>query len=334
MKQEHNYSLLKHNTFGIDARATMYIEYTTEDELRSVLSSLTGRRVLHIGQGSNLLFTHDFDGVVLHSGIQGIHVTGEQTDSVEVRVGAGTPFDELVVWAITHDLSGLENLSLIPGEAGAAAVQNIGAYGVEAKDSIIRVEAVNLSDGTPRTLTNTDCRFGYRQSIFKQELRGQFAVTYVTFRLQKAFTPHLDYGNIRASLPADQPLTPQLLRDTIIRLRQAKLPDPQVIGSAGSFFMNPVIPRARYEALRTTNPNMPHYDLPSGEVKIPAGWLIEQCGWRGRSIGHAGVYSRQALVLVNLGGATGTEVLHLSQAICQSVADKFGITIRPEVNII
>ena len=317
-----------HNTFGIEARAKQYFEYCSEDELIAFLPSLSGVPYLHIGGGSNLLFTRDFDGIILHCGIKGIEVMDDC-----IRVGAGVVWDDFVGWAVEHGWCGVENLSLIPGEVGASAVQNIGAYGSEAKDVIVAVECVDLHDGTRRVFTNAECQYAYRQSIFKGELRGRYAVTYVRYRLSRTFVPRLDYGNIRSSLPTDAVVTPQLVRDTIIGIRRAKLPDPDVQGNAGSFFMNPVVSRDKFAEIQRDYPDMPFYEVENG-VKIPAGWMIEQCGWKGKSLGRAGVHDRQALVLVNLGGATGTDIVRLSDAVRQSVAERFGIDIRPEVNFI
>lgn len=321
------------NTFGVKANAREYIEYASEDELRAALPRLKGQRVLHVGGGSNILFTGDFDGVVLHSAIRGIDVVEDHADTLLVRVGAGTVWDDFVAHSVAQGWSGVENLSLIPGEVGASAVQNIGAYGVEAKDVIHLVEAIDLTTGDVREFQNADCHYAYRQSIFKQELKGRYAITHVTYALSKHFVPHLDYGNIRSELADTTCVTPQQVREVIIRIRQQKLPDTTVQGNAGSFFMNPVVNREKFESLLAQYPQMPYYDVPDG-VKIPAGWMIEQCGWKGKSIGPAAVHERQALVLVNLGGATGADILRLSDAVCKSVEEKFGIDIHPEVNVI
>jgi len=322
-----------YNTFGIEVRAAEYVEYETVDELKSLVPDLIQKRVLHIGGGSNLLFTQNFDGVVLHSRILGVEQVDEDADSVLVRVGAGMMWDDLVAETIAHRWYGIENLSLIPGEVGASAVQNIGAYGVEAKDVIERVECVDLHTGESRTFTNAECHYGYRQSIFKQEWRGRYAVTYVLYRLSKTFHPRLDYGNICSHLNPNSEVTAESVRNVIIKIRREKLPDPAVMGNAGSFFVNPVVSREKFEALRQEYPMMPFYDVPNG-VKIPAGWLIEQSGWKGKSLGAAAVHSRQALVLVNRGGASGQDILRLSDAVCAAVWEKFGISIHPEVNVI
>ena len=363
MRDFSDYSLLNHNTFGMNVKAKRYVEYDSEEELKTLIPTLSGE-VLHIGGGSNLLFKGDFEGTVLHSAIGGIEEqtlpspslqggngipTNERGDSlpsvgetgkgsVLVRVGAGVVWDDFVAWTVERGLGGVENLSLIPGEVGASAVQNIGAYGVEAKDVIVKVEAVDLKSGEKRIFANSECRYAYRQSIFKQELKGRYAITYVTYRLQKAPVLKLEYGNLRAVLEQNSPHgenRPVLgqVRQAIIDIRNAKLPDPKVQGNAGSFFMNPVVSREKFLALQKEYPQMPHYEVEGG-VKIPAGWMIEQCGWKGRSLGRAGVHSKQALVLVNLGGATSDEIVRLCQTICQDVKQKFGIDIHPEVNLI
>jgi len=236
---------------------------------------------------------------------------------------------------VTRGWSGAENLSLIPGEVGASAIQNIGAYGMEAKDLIVRVETVELATGERRTFSNSECQYAYRSSVFKRELRDRYAVTHVVYRLLKEFVPRLDYGHIREVLPTDaEKITVQSVRQAIINIRRNKLPDPKNMGNAGSFFVNPIVSDATYRMLREVHPRMPHYETEDGRVKIPAGWLIEQCGWKGRELGAAGVYARQALVLVNRGGATGADILRLCEAIQRDVKEKFGIEIQPEVNII
>ena len=304
MKDFVNYSLLNHNTFGMDVKAKRYVEYDSEDELVQLLSSLQGK-VLHIGGGSNLLFCGDFDGTILHSAIKGIEVVEdvEGDDEVLVRVGAGEVWDDFVAWAVAEGYGGVENLSLIPGEVGASAVQNIGAYGVEAKDVIAMVEAVDMASGEKRLFANAECGYAYRQSIFKQELKGKYAITYVIYRLQKQPKLKLEYGNILAALEDKAQVTVADVRRAIIDIRNAKLPDPKVVGNAGSFFMNPVVSREKFLSIQKDYPTMPFYDVDGG-VKIPAGWLIEQCGWKGKSLGRAGVHDKQALVLVNRGGAS------------------------------
>lgn len=334
MREYNNYSLLKHNTFGMDVKAKRYVEYDSEEELQDILPTLCGA-VLHVGGGSNLLFRGDYDGTVLHSDISGIEVLKpiENVDEVLVRVGAGVVWDDFVAWAVEQGLGGVENLSLIPGEVGASAVQNIGAYGVEAKDVIVQVEAISLTEGTKRIFSKEDCKYSYRQSVFKKELKGQYAITYVTYRLQKVPVLKLEYGNIKAVLGEKKEVTIADVRQAIIDIRKAKLPNPEVQGNAGSFFMNPVVSREKFLSLQKVFPQMPYYEVADG-VKIPAGWMIEQCGWKGKALGRAGVHDKQALVLVNLGGATSDEIIRLCDTICKDVYDKFGIHIHPEVNLI
>ena len=332
MKEYTNYSLLNHNTFGMDVKAKRYVEYDSEDELKTLIPTLSGV-VLHMGGGSNLLFKGNFDGIVLHSAIKGVEVVEETADAVLVRVGAGEVWDDFVAWAVEHGYGGVENLSLIPGEVGASAVQNIGAYGVEAKDIIVLVDAMELSNGQKRIFGNLECNYAYRQSIFKNQLRGKYAITYVTYRLQKQPMLKLEYGNIRAVLGDREEVTVADVRQAIIDIRNAKLPDPKVQGNAGSFFMNPVVSREKFLSIQKDYPQMPFYEVEGG-VKIPAGWMIDQCGWKGKSLGRAGVHDKQALVLVNLGGATSDEIITLCDTICHDVREKFGIDIHPEVNLI
>ena len=339
MKEYKDYSLLNHNTFGMDVKAKRYVEYDSEEELKNLIPTLDGE-VLHIGGGSNLLFKGNFEGTILHSAICGIEelstvncqlstVKGE----VLVRVGAGEVWDDFVAWAVERGLGGVENLSLIPGEVGASAVQNIGAYGVEAKDVIALVEAIDLSNGQKRVFGTEECNYAYRQSIFKNALKGKYAITYVTYRLQKQPVLKLDYGNIRAVLGDNGQHTISDVRQAIIDIRNAKLPDPKVQGNAGSFFMNPVVSREKFLSIQKDYPQMPYYEVEGG-VKIPAGWMIDQCGWKGKALGRAGVHDKQALVLVNLGGASSEEIITLCNTICKDVKEKFGIDIHPEVNLI
>jgi len=289
-----------------------------------------------MGGGSNLLFTSDYyQGVILHSAIKGWQVVDEDEECVHLRVGAGVVWDELVAYTVAQGWGGMENLSLIPGEVGASAVQNIGAYGMEAKDLIETVDTIEIATGTLRTFACEECGYAYRQSVFKSELKGKFVVTHVTYRLQKNPVFHLDYGNIRAELERmGEGISLDTIRRAVIRIRESKLPDPQVMGNAGSFFMNPIVPRAVMEHIREAYPQMPFYEVDTERVKIPAGWMIEQCGWKGRALGRAAVHDKQALVLVNLGGATGREIIALSDAVRHDVKEKFGVDIHPEVNFI
>ena len=333
MKDIRDYSLLAHNTFGIDARCARFLEYETTIEAQQVAEILseTSLPYIIIGGGSNLLLTRNFEGIVVHSAIKG-------WDIAECRMscGSGETWDDIVDVSLRNGLYGAENLSLIPGDVGASAVQNIGAYGVEAKDFIREIHAVEIATGRLCVIDSNDCHYGYRQSRFKQEWKNRFLLTKVVYEFSRDFKPRLDYGNIRGELERQgisEP-TAQQLRQVIIDIRNAKLPDPKVQGNAGSFFMNPVVSRVEYEELAAQYPQIPHYTIDAENEKIPAGWMIEQCGWKGRSLGHAGVHDKQALVLVNLGGATGQEIVNLCDTIRRDVHNKFGIDIHPEVNII
>jgi UDP-N-acetylmuramate dehydrogenase len=340
------------NTFGIDARCTRLLEFSSVDELRNhwqeIAEARRQGRLLIIGRGSNLLPTGDYDGLVVRSRIMGRTLIAPY----KIEVGSGETVDEIIAWSIAEGLYGMENLSLIPGEVGASAVQNIGAYGVEAKDLIVSLHALDIETGEIVEITNEQCEYGYRQSRFKKDWKNRFVITDVTYQLSTTFTPHLDYGNIRKVLEEkgvscnveDGQLTAQLLRDTIIDIRNAKLPDYEVEGNAGSFFMNPIVSKEKFEELIAKYPNMPYYPIatpaPSlgrageGGVKLPAGWLIDQCGWKGKTLGRAGVHDKQALVLVNEGGATGEEVVALCRQVQKDVFERFGVKIHPEVNIV
>ena len=332
-----DYSLKSRHTFGMDVKTALFIEYATKEELKELLlnQQLEEGRWLHIGGGSNLLFMGDYPGTILHSSIKGYEVLSEDAEEVIVRVGAGEVWDDFVAYTVAQGWYGAENLSWIPGEVGASAVQNIGAYGVEAKDLIANVETIEVATGKERVFSNAECGYAYRESIFKLSLKGQYIVTHVSYRLKKTPCYHLDYGNVRAELAkANFDLALANVRQVIIDIRQAKLPDPNVQGNAGSFFMNPIVQRTHFEALLKDYPQMPHYEVDADRVKIPAAWMIDQCGWKGKRLGNAGVHDKQALVLVNCGVATGVEVVRLSEEIQQSVFDKFGIQIYPEVNFI
>ena len=337
MEIRKDYSLLSHNTFGMDIKASLFIEYTSVEELKEILRRypLEEGCWLHIGGGSNLLFKGDYPGIILHSAIKGYEILEENEQEVIVRVGAGEVWDDFVAYSVDKGWYGAENLSLIPGEVGASAVQNIGAYGMEAKDLIVNVETVEVATGEERIFTNAECAYAYRESAFKLSLKGKYIVTKVSYRLKKTPYYHLDYGNVRAELEKSGiALTLSNVREVIIKIREGKLPDPKVQGNAGSFFMNPIVLRGQFETLLAEYPQMPHYVVDAERVKIPAAWMIDQCGWKGKRLGNAGVHDKQALVLVNAGGATGEEVIRLSEAIQKSVFDKFGIRISPEVNFI
>jgi UDP-N-acetylmuramate dehydrogenase len=325
---------LVHNTFGLKVEAAQLLEYSTEEELMGLIADGKVKvPFLHVGGGSNLLFMHErYLGTVLHSQIKGMEVIGENDTEVFLRVGAGEVWDDLVAYCVQHNWYGAENLSLIPGEVGASAVQNIGAYGVEVKDLITTVETIDIN-GQKRVFQNAECEYAYRNSIFKRPEMKVYFVTYVNFQLSKVPYLKLDYGTIRREL-GDMEVTLPLLRQTIIKIRQSKLPDPQVLGNAGSFFTNPVVSREKWQSLLAQYPNMPYYEVDEQHVKIPAGWMIEQTGWKGKALGRAAVHDKQALVLVNLGGASGAEIVALSEAVCRDVANQFGIEIHPEVNFI
>ncbi|EEX47218.1 UDP-N-acetylmuramate dehydrogenase [Bacteroides finegoldii] len=328
------YSLLPYNTFGIDVSASRFLEYASVAELKEYIAQgAVTTPFLHIGGGSNLLFTKDYDGLILHSRIGGIEVTAEDSQTVSLRVGAGVVWDDFVACCVEHGWYGAENLSLIPGEVGASAVQNIGAYGVEVKDLITAVETVNVQ-GYGRVYSVEECEYAYRSSIFKRPENKSVFVTYVRFRLSKEERYTLDYGTIRQELAKYPAPTLPIVRKVIIEIRESKLPDPKVMGNAGSFFMNPIVAKEKLEALQRDYPRIPYYELPDGRVKIPAGWMIDQCGWKGKSLGPAAVHDKQALVLVNRGGAKGSDIVALSDAVRASVRDKFGIDIHPEVNVI
>ena len=330
------------NTFGIDVEAQALFIYDSEEALRDALAVIhdkyAGLPILHVGCGSNLLFLGDYKGVVLKSDIKGIHLIEENENDVLVEVGSGEVCDDFIAQAIRRGWYGMENLSLIPGQVGAAAVQNIGAYGVEACDVIEEIKGISLTDGTEYSWKCADCKYGYRRSIFKEELWGKYAITRVTFRLSKHFVPKLQYGGLAKAVEqtglTENSLTAEQLRKIIIDIRQAKLPDPAVQGNAGSFFKNPIVSAEKAGQLLSEYPTMPHYPAEEGEVKLAAGWLIEQAGWKGKSLGPAAVHDRQALVLVNKGGATGSDIQRLCEAVRSDVADRFGIELEPEVNLI
>ena len=339
MKDLKHYSLLPHNTFGIQADCDRFIDMETEDDVMKLKDMLDDKDMplLIIGRGSNLLLTDDYHATVLHCSIKGKTIVKEDGNSVLLRCGAGEEWDSIVDYCVAHDWQGIENLSLIPGEVGASAVQNIGAYGTEVKEIIHSVEAVEISTGKKHTFSNEQCEYSYRQSKFKNEWKDRFIITHVTYRLEKStdYIPKVDYGNIKSELERKGISLPTMkdIRDVVISIRKDKLPDPEVEGNAGSFFMNPIVEKATFMNLLEQYPDMPHYNVDSEREKIPAGWMIDQCGWKGKTLGKAGVHDRQALVLVNRGGATGKDILLLCNTIRNDVRQKFGIDIHPEVNI-
>lgn len=336
MRIEENYSLEKHNTFHLPVKTRWFMEYTNEEELGRILRDEYFQECisLHIGSGSNLLFINDFNGIVLHSAIKGISVASETDDHVWLRVGAAERWDDVVAYAVAKGWGGIENLSDIPGEAGAAAIQNIGAYGVEIKDVVDNVETYNQLTFEKRVFTNEECLYDYRNSYFKNEHNDPHIVTYITLRLDKKPCFSVNYGNLKNKLAEYGEVTLSNIREAVISIRREKLPDPEELGNAGSFFMNPVIPAAQFEKLKAQYPDIPSYPASEGMVKVPAGWLIEQCGFKGKSHGQVGVYEKQALVLVNLGEARGHEIALVAESIRTAVKDRFGIEIMPEVKYV
>lgn len=338
MIDKKDYSLLAHNTFGIDASCRRFLEYASIEEAQMVAEILRGGNnpFLIIGGGSNLLLTKDYAGVVVHSAIKGIEAEEQADGTVMLTCGSGEVWDDVVAYSVERGWYGAENLSIIPGEVGASAVQNIGAYGAEVCQIIDKIEAVEIATGDIRIFDVEECGYGYRQSRFKKEWKDRYLMTHVTYRLAKQHSLRLEYGNIKAELERKGISEPTLkqLRQVIIDIRNEKLPDPKVEGNAGSFFMNPVVSKEKYEELAALYPNMPHYTIDAEHEKIPAGWMIDQCGWKGKSLGRAGVHGKQALVLVNRGGATGEEIVLLCETIRKDVCDRFGIDIHPEVNVI
>ena len=334
-----NVNLKPYNSFGFDAVAKQFVEINAVDDLQTLIKSgaLKSQKNLILSGGNNVLFQNEvFDGIVVYINTKGLEILREEVNDVVVRAQAGEDWPDFVRFCVGKGWHGVENLAHIPGKVGAAPVQNIGAYGMELKDSFLRCEAMDLATGETMVFVKEDCRFGYRESIFKGELKGRYVITSVDFLLKKEAPLNLEYGNIKAYLEQNGIENPTLqqLHDAICDIRDAKLPDVKLIGSAGSFFKNPVIERAQFEALLTEYPTMPHYDEPNGKVKVPAGWLIEQAGWKGWRDEHVGVYEKQALVLVHYGGGKGEDIVYLAKRIQDSMEEKFGIKISPEVNFV
>ncbi len=330
----HNFSLKSCNTFGIDARARRYLRVASVAELAAALvhPALAGMPRLLLGGGSNILLTGDFDGVVLHMAVKGRAVLGQQGEHTLVRAAAGENWHDFVQWTLAQGLGGLENMSLIPGTVGAAPIQNIGAYGVELKDVFHSLTVYELASGRLRTMEAAECRFGYRDSVFKHAEGAGLAIVDVTFALPAAWQPNLRYAELAQAVAQTGLVAPGAaeIGAVVVAIRRRKLPDPSVIGNAGSFFKNPVVSGARCAALLAAFPALVHHVQPDGTEKLAAGWLIDQCGWKGRNLGAAGVYPKQALVLVNNGGATGQEVLALARAIQDDVAQRYGVKLEPE----
>ena len=334
--EQYDCPLLAHNTFGVEAKAYCLLTYASEDELKAALAHVgqqhTGRPLLHIGGGSNLLFLSDYEGVLLHSAIHTVEVTGQTEEHVFLRVGAGVVWDDFVEYCVENHYYGVENLSLIPGEVGAAAVQNIGAYGAEIKDIISGVVCYDLKERRKCRFKMSECGYGYRSSMFKEEgSKGRYVVTSVLFRLTRKASPRLEYKGLKEALNDMDGLTPQKVREAVIGIRRSKLPDPEELGSAGSFFKNPVVSAEEFARI-SPDGGAPHYLLPDGSVKLPAAWLIDSCGLKGAVHGGAAVYERQPLVIVNAsGGATPEDVLALERRIVDEVKSRYGVELHPEV---
>jgi UDP-N-acetylmuramate dehydrogenase len=338
MNIEQKVSLRQYNTFGIDVTADYMSTFANEQELLSLLGvpEIKSSPKLLLGGGSNILFTRNFSGAVLKNNIQGIEIISEDDANCYVKAGAGVNWHSLVLFSIDKNLGGIENLSLIPGNTGAAPIQNIGAYGVELKDSFLSLEAINIDTCEKRTYVKEECEFGYRDSIFKRQLKGKIVIVSVTLALKKIPELNITYGAIGQELKKSGISAPTVkdISEAVSAIRRSKLPNPAVIGNAGSFFKNPELTSSIYAKLVSDWPNVVAYALPSGSYKIAAGWLIEQCGWKGKVVGNTGTHKDQALVLVNHGNASGSEILDLAMKIQLSVKEKFGVTIEPEVNII
>lgn len=333
---QQNIDLSPFNTFGIHARAGYFSAIHSTAHLQMLLQDPKWHTIpkFILGGGSNILFTKDFDGLVIKNEIKGIEKVSEDADHVWLKVGAGENWHEFVLYCIANGYGGVENLSLIPGTIGAAPIQNIGAYGVELKDVFHELEAVQISDGKIKLFNHDDCQFGYRESVFKSICKNQFVITSVTLCLDKNPIFNVSYDALHKVLK-DTQLSLKTVSDAVIQIRSSKLPDPKEIGNAGSFFKNPIIPEVQFIELKKQFPSIAHFATESSEfTKISAGWLIEQCGWKGKRIGDIGVYDKQALVIVNFGAGTGADILDLVQQIQNSVLKKFGVRLTPEVNIV
>lgn len=331
-----NYSLKNHNSFGIDAKTRYFAETDNESDLVHFIRNNPARDLplMVLGAGSNFLFVSDYEGLIIHPLIKGIEVLRESNTNVTIRVGAGELWDSFVEWAVRNNYGGVENLSLIPGSVGASPVQNIGAYGSEVADVIEKVESIHIQSSQKKTFSKKECRFGYRTSIFKTDLRSLVIITHVSFRLSKKLILKTEYAGIRESIKKYREPSIKDVREVIIDIRSKKLPDPQKIGNAGSFFKNPVLDKDEFQNFIRNHPDAPGYAAETkGFHKIPAAWLIEQCGWKGRRIGNAGTYPLQPLVLVNYGDATGKEIYELSEKIREDVLKSFNIQLEREVNL-
>ncbi|QBA63503.1 UDP-N-acetylmuramate dehydrogenase [Muriicola soli] len=337
MKVQEQVSLKPYNTFGIDVKARYFAEVTSIEELEWILKQEKYPTKMILGGGSNMLLTQDLDALVIHIGLMGKKIVKEEDNYAEVRVMAGENWHDLVLWTLDKNMGGLENLSLIPGSVGSAPIQNIGAYGVELKDHFISCEAMEIETCKLCTFSLEDCDFGYRESFFKQQGKGKYVITSVNFKLTtKDHQLRIGYGTIGEELSNANVLHPTIedISRAVIHIRQRKLPDPAVLGNSGSFFKNPVVQASKYEELKERYPEIPSYRISENEIKIPAAWMIDTCGFKGTRQGDAGVHERQALVLVNYGNASGEEILNLARQIQEKVKLNFGISIHPEVNIL
>ena len=340
---EENVALLPYNTFKINANARYFANYSSVAELIEILQNeiCQKEKTLQIGGGSNLLFMNDFDGLVLHSNIRFIqriedelHSAEEDKNQILIEAGAGVTWDDFVIYCVNNELYGAENLSNIPGQVGASAVQNIGAYGVEAKDIIHEVKCVNINTQATEIFRNSDLQFDYRMSRFKKEWKNKYIITSVVYKLSTKTSYNLNYNNLQEAVERNGEISLQNIRNTILQIRNAKLPDPEIIGNAGSFFMNPIVTNEKFEELLSTYPKVPHYTVSDTEVKIPAAWLIEMAGFKGKKMGNAAVHTTQPLVLINAGGATGREIMALAQKIQTQLLLQFDIILEQEVIVV
>jgi UDP-N-acetylmuramate dehydrogenase len=332
-----NFSLKKYNTFGIEAKAKQFVAVKTTEELKTIVKENLAKPKFILGGGSNMLLTQDIEALVIHIDLKGKKVVKEDDDFVWVESMAGENWHEFVLWTIDQNFGGLENMSLIPGNVGTTPVQNIGAYGTEIKDTFASCEAMNIATQEMKPFTKEACHFGYRESIFKHEVKDQYIITSVVFKLTKRnHKMNTSYGDITKELEKQNVASPTLkdVSNAVIAIRQSKLPDPAALGNSGSFFKNPIISKADYDKIQVLHPEMPHYVVSATEVKVPAGWLIERAGFKGKRFGDAGIHKNQALVLVNYGNATGQEILNVSKDIQDTILKEFGIAIEAEVNVI
>ncbi|NRT11054.1 UDP-N-acetylmuramate dehydrogenase [Flavobacterium sp. 14A] len=337
MEIYNNISLKNYNTFGIEAKAQQFVAVHTIAELKTVLAEQHSKPKFILGGGSNMLLTQDIKALVIHVDLKGKQIINEDDDFVWVESMAGENWHEFVLWTISQDFGGLENMSLIPGNVGTTPVQNIGAYGTEIKDTFVSCEAVAIKDQSIKVFNKEECNFGYRESIFKNEIKDQYIITSVVFKLSKRnHKISISYGDIAAELAQKNITTPSLknVSDAVIAIRRSKLPDPKELGNSGSFFKNPIVSKKDFAPILSKFPDMKYYEISDTEVKVPAGWLIEQAGLKGKRYGDAGIHKNQALVLVNYGTATGQEILDVSKLVQKTVYERFGIKIDAEVNII